>query len=176
MEDGNGVWMQERLILGLTATLAVSTALAALAVPWMATSRPMPVFPYSVSLSVSGPASVGVPVQVTVLAVGNAWIGKAPLYLSIALEPSFNVTANASASNPWGYPSVWSLNQSLASVGQRESVVFVPTTTGTFLLTAGVWAPAGTLGSVQIDAWGHVNPADVNWYGSGSLSLLVSAG
>lgn len=176
MEARNGVRMQERLILGLTATLAVSTALAALAVPWMATSRPMPVFPYSVSLFVSGPGSVGGPVQVTVLAVGNAWIGSAPLFLSITLDPSFNVTANASADNPWGYPSVWALNQSLASVGQRESVTFVPTTAGTFLLDAGVWAPSGTLGSVQIDATGHVNPAGVNWYGSGSMSLVVATG
>lgn len=168
--------MQERLILGLTATLAVSTALAALAVPWMATSRPMPVFPYSVSIFVSGPVSAGGSVQVTVLAVGNAWIGNAPLFLSVALDPTFNVTANGSADNPWGYPSVWRLNQSLASVGQRESVTITPTTPGTFLLNAGVWAPAGDLGSVQIDATGHVNPAGVNWYGSGSLSLLVTGG
>ncbi len=156
--------MQERTVLLLVVVLVVATAGAGVAVNVFRSSDPTPWQAFEVSFQRSGNASVGGSLTFSVsVRQGSVDPKSLPLvFLSLDMGTLDIVNGSPPGSNPWGYPTTWNLTALDLTAPRTFTANAIPTENGSATVYAMVWVPRGDLGSVSLDAQGHVNPADVS--------------
>lgn len=167
--------MRERNVLILVVVLVLATAGAGVAVNVFRNNSGSTFEAFHLFLSLSGTPVVGSDLQFNV-SVQQAFIDSRTLpslFLSVDVG-SLTVRSATPATNPWGSPTVWNLTGLDLSSARAYTVTATPTVQGPMTVFAMIWVPLGDLGSVTVDASGHVNPAGITLMASTSVPLAVS--
>lgn len=168
--------MQERNVLILVVVLVAATAGAGVVVNALRSNNGSSFEAFYLTAGVQGTPAVGANLTITVR-VQQAFIDSRTLpslFLSVDMG-TLQVHAATLGTNPWGSPTVWNLTGVDLSSAIEFTITASPTTTGPMTVYAMVWVPLGSLGSVTVDASGHVNPAGINLMASSSVPIDVTA-
>ena len=168
--------MQERTVLVLVVVLVVSTAAAGVAVNLFRPNDSDAWRAFNLSVGTNLTGAVGSSLRITV-SVRQGMLDPRTLplvFLSLDLG-TMQLTSATAAANPWGYPTVWNLTGLDLSSPRYYNATVLPTDAGTAVVYAMIWVPRGDLGSVPIDANGHVNPAGFPLETVASHSVDVTA-
>jgi len=168
--------MQERNVLILVVVLVVATAGAGVAFNALRSNNASTFEAFYLNLAVGGTPAIGANLTLTVR-VQQAFIDSRTLpslFLSVDTG-NLEVHAATPGTNPWGSPTVWNLTGLDLSSAIEYDITAAPTAAGPMTIYAMIWAPLGSLGSVTVDASGHVNPADVSLMASSSAPIQVGA-
>lgn len=155
--------MQERTVLLLVVVLVTATAGAGVAVNALRPSDPSAWRAFEVTVGHTGTAAVGAPVSFSVTVRQGSvdpktlWV----VYLSLDMS-SLDIVNATPATNPWGFRTVWNLTSLDLTATRTFTASGTPTVNGSVTVYAMIWVPRGDLGSVSVDAQGHVNPAGVS--------------
>ncbi len=167
--------MQERNVLLLVVVLVVATAGAGIAVNAFRNDSASTFEAFYLYLNLNGTPAVGSDFQMSV-SVQQAFIDSRTLpslFLSVDVG-TMTVVSATPAANPWHSPTVWNLTGLDLSRAHLYNITAAPTVAGPTTIFAMVWVPLGDVGSVSVDATGHVNPADIRLMASTPASISVS--
>ncbi len=167
--------MQERNVLLLVVVLVAATAGAGIAVNAFRNDGASTFDAFYLNVILHGTPAVGSAFSLSV-SVQQAFIDSRTLpslFLSVDVG-SMSVDSATPAVNPWHSPTVWNLTGLDLGAARLYNITATPTTAGPMTVFAMVWVPLGDLGSVSVDATGHVNPADIQLMASTPASISVS--
>jgi hypothetical protein len=168
--------MQERNVLILVVVLVAATAGAGVLVNALRSNNASTFEAFYLSLDVRGTPAVGSNLTITVR-LQQAFIDSRTLpslFLSVDVG-TLQVRTATPGTNPWDSPTVWNLTGRDLSSAIELDITASPTVAGPMTVYAMVWVPLGSLGSVTLDASGHVNPAGITLMASSSAPIDVSA-
>lgn len=168
--------MQDRLVVLVTAILAVSIAVVGVLVPLLHTDPTYAVLPFDVSIRTQGTLAVGS--DITFLVDVRAHTGLpypvSSAYLSLDLGSAFVILASDAGENPWHLLNLWNVSGVDFAAMRTYTLNATLTNATTLRIQAMLWTPRGDLASVQIDATGEVNPATISVLGLSSLCVDVT--
>ncbi len=167
--------MQERSVLLLVVVLVAATAGAGIAVNAFRSDNAPTFEAFYLYLNLNGTPALGSEFRMSV-SVQQAFIDSRTLpklFLSVDVG-SMSVDSATPTANPWHSPTVWNLTGLDLSSAHVYNITATPTVAGPMTIFAMVWVPLGDLGSVSVDATGHVNPADIRLMASTPASISVS--
>lgn len=167
--------MQERNVLLLVVVLVVATAGAGIAVNTFRNDSASTFDAFYLNVILNGTPAVGSEFAM-VVSVQQAFIDSRTLprlYLSVDVG-SMSVDSATPTVNPWHAATVWNLTGLDLGAARLYNITATPTVAGPMTIFAMVWVPLGDVGSVSVDATGHVNPADIRLMASTPASISVS--
>ncbi len=158
----------------LVVVLVVATAGAGIAVNAFRNDNPSTFEAFHLDVVLNGTPDLGADLGISV-SVQQAFIDSRTLpslFLSVDVG-TLSVVSATPAANPWRCPTVWNLTGLDLSAARLYNITATPTVAGPMTVYAMIWVPLGDLGSVSVDATGHVNPADIRLMASTPIALSV---